>query len=274
VEALRVRATEALFSMSHGRPDKLCAHGGDAALTALDAVVMGHRSVYAFACHTASQLGFEMSRNGVTWWGYTGAIQCPDDSAPFRILFVQLFQFIREVFVAASTATQRLAAFEEIARRCEAAQAVVDEHALRDPDLDVWSAYHCLLHVWDRLRIWSPGAIHRKHMSARGLRLSSLSNDGSFGVILSHRGTIEGSRRANRQSSSDGAGIACPRDSDVMTVEEEAAFLRIGRNALYDAIGRGEVPHRRLGKTIRLSRAGLMRWSEGSYGAASARESK
>ena len=160
VKALRGRATEALFSMSHGRPDKLCAQGGDAALTALDAVVMGHRSVYAFACHTASQLGFEMSRNGVIWWGYTGAIQCPDDSAPFRILFVQLFQFIREVFVAASTATQRIAAFEEIARRCEAAQAVVDEHALRDPDLDVWSAYHCLLHVWDRLRIWSPGAIH------------------------------------------------------------------------------------------------------------------
>jgi hypothetical protein len=39
VEALLVRATEALFSMSHGRPDKLCAQGGDAALTALDAVV-------------------------------------------------------------------------------------------------------------------------------------------------------------------------------------------------------------------------------------------
>jgi len=26
-----------------------------------------------------------------------------------------------------------------------------------------------------------------------------------------------------------------------MTVEEGAAFLRVGRNALYDAIGRGEV---------------------------------
>jgi len=32
-------------------------------------------------------------------------------------------------------------------------------------------------------------------------------------------------------------------ESDVMTVEEGAAFLRVGRNALYDAIGRGEVPH-------------------------------
>jgi excisionase family DNA binding protein len=40
-------------------------------------------------------------------------------------------------------------------------------------------------------------------------------------------------------------------ESDVMTVEEGAAFLRVGRNALYNAIGRGEVPHARIGKTIR-----------------------
>ncbi len=45
-----------------------------------------------------------------------------------------------------------------------------------------------------------------------------------------------------------------------MTVPEAAKLLRIGRNALYDAIGRGEVPHRRIGKQIRLSRAALMRW--------------
>lgn len=63
-------------------------------------------------------------------------------------------------------------------------------------------------------------------------------------------------------------------ESDVMTVEEGAAFLRIGRNALYDAIGRGEVPHRRIGKAIRLSRAALVRWLEGSCGAASTQESK
>ena len=52
-------------------------------------------------------------------------------------------------------------------------------------------------------------------------------------------------------------------DPDVLTVEEGAALLRIGRNALYDAIGRCEVPHRRIGKSIRLSRAVLLRWLEG-----------
>ncbi|MFS8065323.1 MAG: hypothetical protein ACMG6S_03020 [Byssovorax sp.] len=159
VEALRTRAAEALFSMSHGRPDHLCAQGGDAALTARDAAGTGARSVYAFACHTASRLGAEMSRSGVTWWGYTGAIQCPEDAAPFLVLFVELFRFIGEALVAASTVAQRRAALEEIARRCEDAQGVVDEHAFRDPELDVWAAYHCLLHVWDRLRVWAPGAM-------------------------------------------------------------------------------------------------------------------
>lgn len=49
-------------------------------------------------------------------------------------------------------------------------------------------------------------------------------------------------------------------DPDVLTVAEAAKLLRIGRNTLYDAIGRGEVPHRRFGKTIRLSRSALMVW--------------
>ncbi len=168
VEALRARVVEALFSMSHGRPDHLCAQGRDAALTALDASAMAPRSVYAFACHTASRLGSEMSRSGVTWWGYTGAIQCPEDAEPFRLLFVELFRFIGEAFVATSTIAERRAVLEEIARRCEEAQGVVDEHALRDPDLDVWAAYHCLLHVWDRLRVWPPGAIQPEaHVRAR-----------------------------------------------------------------------------------------------------------
>lgn len=49
-------------------------------------------------------------------------------------------------------------------------------------------------------------------------------------------------------------------DHDVMTVDEGADFLRVGRDALYDAIGRGEVPHARIGRAIRLSRRVLLRW--------------
>ena len=46
---------------------------------------------------------------------------------------------------------------------------------------------------------------------------------------------------------------------EILTVPEAARLLRIGRNALYDAIGRGEVPHLRVGKQIRLSRQAVMR---------------
>lgn len=60
-------------------------------------------------------------------------------------------------------------------------------------------------------------------------------------------------------------GCTCGADEDkedVLTVDEAAAFLRIGRNQLYDAIGRLEIPHRRIGRTIRLSRNALIQWLE------------
>ena len=59
--------------------------------------------------------------------------------------------------------------------------------------------------------------------------------------------------------------------SDVLTVDEAADLLKVGRNAVYDAIGRGDLPHGRIGKTIRLSRAALMRWLAGPCEAASAK---
>lgn len=55
-------------------------------------------------------------------------------------------------------------------------------------------------------------------------------------------------------------GSGVPQDDDVLTVEQAAKFLRLGRNAVYDAIGRGEIPHRRIGRAIRLSRAALVQW--------------
>jgi excisionase family DNA binding protein len=52
-----------------------------------------------------------------------------------------------------------------------------------------------------------------------------------------------------------------PRESDaVLDVEQVAALLRIGRNSVYEAVGRNEMPHRRIGKQIRFSRAAILRW--------------
>lgn len=56
---------------------------------------------------------------------------------------------------------------------------------------------------------------------------------------------------------------------DVLTVEQAAAFLQVGRSTLYDAIGRGDVPYQRIGRHIRLSRDALVRWLAGSCGAVS-----
>lgn len=47
---------------------------------------------------------------------------------------------------------------------------------------------------------------------------------------------------------------------DVLDVAEVAQLLRIGRNTIYELVGRNEIPHRRLGKQIRFSRTAVMRW--------------
>ncbi len=61
-------------------------------------------------------------------------------------------------------------------------------------------------------------------------------------------------------------------ENDVLTVAEGARFLRIGRNQLYDAIGRGEVPHLRVGRSIRLLRSAIRRCLGGSCGTATTPE--
>jgi excisionase family DNA binding protein len=52
-------------------------------------------------------------------------------------------------------------------------------------------------------------------------------------------------------------------DDDVIDAPAAARLLKVGRNALYDAVARGEIPHRRIGKLLRFSRSGLLRWLEG-----------
>ncbi len=49
-------------------------------------------------------------------------------------------------------------------------------------------------------------------------------------------------------------------NSDMMTVLEVAAYLRISRDLAYELIARGELPHLRLGRVIRVPRFGLEQW--------------
>lgn len=48
--------------------------------------------------------------------------------------------------------------------------------------------------------------------------------------------------------------------SDVMTVDEAAAFLGVDRNTVYEYTTRGVIPHQRLGKRILLRRGALIAW--------------
>jgi len=62
-------------------------------------------------------------------------------------------------------------------------------------------------------------------------------------------------------------------DADVLTVDDVAAMLQVGRNAVYESVGRNEIPHRRIGKQIRFSRRGIMRWLD-SWSSQGAKEGK
>lgn len=48
-----------------------------------------------------------------------------------------------------------------------------------------------------------------------------------------------------------------------MTADEVAEALGISRNGVYEAAGRGEIPHRRVGRRVLFSRAAIMDWLAG-----------
>lgn len=45
-----------------------------------------------------------------------------------------------------------------------------------------------------------------------------------------------------------------------MTVAESATLLRVNEKTIYNAVNRGDLPHQRVGRNIRLSRAALVAW--------------
>ena len=51
----------------------------------------------------------------------------------------------------------------------------------------------------------------------------------------------------------------------VLAVEDVAKLMRVGRNTIYALVGRNQIPHRRLGKQIRFSRASVMSWLSTSW---------
>jgi excisionase family DNA binding protein len=51
--------------------------------------------------------------------------------------------------------------------------------------------------------------------------------------------------------------------AEVLNVEEVADLLGLGRNSVYEAANRGEIPHRRVGRRLIFSRTAVMEWLQG-----------
>ena len=51
-----------------------------------------------------------------------------------------------------------------------------------------------------------------------------------------------------------------PYESDVMTYEEAANFLRVSQSTLRAWVSRGEVPYARVGRLVRFHRSSLNTW--------------
>ena len=54
--------------------------------------------------------------------------------------------------------------------------------------------------------------------------------------------------------------IALDPEDDVLDVAGAARLLGVGRDAIYVACARLEIPHRRVGRVLRFSRTALLRW--------------
>ena len=146
-----------LLCMSHGRPDQLLGQHGETALSSMDVPLLGPRPVFAFACHTAGELGEIASREGAYWWGYTGRVTAPDSTEAIIPLFVEIFAYIRDAFPGADSAASCQDVLIRIAELCHEAEARVDDLLGTGDTLDVGSIYLCLLQLWQRLRVWVPG---------------------------------------------------------------------------------------------------------------------
>lgn len=70
-----------------------------------------------------------------------------------------------------------------------------------------------------------------------------------------------GNDRARALLARPAPGDAPPSSpAEVLTADQAAAFLGVDRNTVYDAAGRGDIPHQRIGKRILFSRSQLVSW--------------
>ena len=152
------QSDQPLLVMSHGIPKAVKAQHGEIALSKNEVNLLNRRTVYAYTCYTAAQLGRDAAHQGSIWWGYSELISCAINSPRLISIFTNIFTFIRDNFHKAKSKEDRQRVLEELKNLCATAEEKVDLIYADTETTDILELYMTLQHLWNRLRIWAPGA--------------------------------------------------------------------------------------------------------------------
>jgi hypothetical protein len=154
---------DGVIAFSHGTEDTLVAQGSVVALNAHDAALLEGRRVLAYACHTSTGLGGAMAGGGVVWWGYTGTILAPPLGSGREEIFGPLFDYLVSTFLSGVGSSGLREVFTRLRALCRQAEKTLD--VLFEAGVARLEDYGCLLHIWNRLRVWLPGSHAPEHHS-------------------------------------------------------------------------------------------------------------
>lgn len=145
-----------LLLMSHGSKDAVWDNNKAPAVTIAEHGILEAYTVFAWACHTGSRLGYELAQRGVTWWGYDCAVTAPESQEPFLDIHSKIFREITDRFQSGIDETTVHIVLERIKVTCEMACELLDS-VMADTHTDAFSLYSCCNQIWQRLSVWLAG---------------------------------------------------------------------------------------------------------------------
>lgn len=152
---------DGVLAFSHGTEATLAAQDSAVALDAHDAAFLQGRRVLAYACHTSTSLGGAMAQGDVVWWGYTGTILAPPGGSGREEVFGPVFDYLVGAFLSGVGRSGLQEVFTSLRALCVQAATALD--VLFDAGVAGLEDYGCLLHIWNRLRVWLPGSDTPEH---------------------------------------------------------------------------------------------------------------
>lgn len=168
-ELLKKHKDLPIFVMSHGEKDYFYDNNEDVALDSKSEKILQllkNRSIYVFACHTAANLALKISQKGTIYWGYNFQITAPDEQSEIKQLFVNLFSFIYNHFHTNTEITKVENFLVDLEQKCEETNYLLDQIYEQYPAIFSSETYRCLLHIWSRLRVFTPNGEVLKHPNA------------------------------------------------------------------------------------------------------------